>query len=95
VPAKLRIAKGRRPTFSADVLALFAELEREAMPDPAFSDGARELAVKLDLVTAFWVGCTPLDRSDAPCHPPGYLSYELWFRCREVREQLLAAIGAA
>jgi len=33
MPAKLRVAKERRPQFGAEVLALFAELEATPMRD--------------------------------------------------------------
>jgi hypothetical protein len=36
-----------------------------------------------------------LDRSRRTCHPPGYIARDDWFRCRAVREQLLAAAAEA
>jgi hypothetical protein len=92
VPAKVRTPKGRRPSFDRETLALFAKLERLALPEPAFSEGAHELARRLDLTTEYWTGNTPLDR-DGPCHPSGYIANRDWETCRRVRERLLQAAG--
>jgi hypothetical protein len=89
VPAKLRTAKGRQPSFTPDALALFVELERKRTR--AFSDGSRELARMLGLVSEWWTGNHVNDRSAEPCHPPWCVAYENWFRCRQMREALLAA----
>jgi hypothetical protein len=93
MPVRRRIAKGRRPTFPPDVLALFVELERIPEQREAYSDGSRELARLLGMTDEWWGGNSVLDRSRGPCHPPGYGAYDDWFRCRVVREQLLEAMN--
>jgi hypothetical protein len=75
MPAKLRTAKGRHPTFSAEALALFVELERKRTR--AFSDGSRELARMLGLTSEWWTGNHLNDRSAGPCHPPWCADAEL------------------
>jgi hypothetical protein len=94
MPVKSRVAKDRRPTFSAEAIALFERLERMPGQDSqAFEDGSHQLARLLNLVPEFWTGNHVNDRSDGPCHPPGYISREDWFCCRAVRRQLLAAVA--
>jgi hypothetical protein len=74
-----------------DALALFVRMEKgPAEERQAFSDGTRQLARKLDLISEWWMGCTPCDRSPGPHMSPGYGAYDGWLRCREVREELLA-----
>jgi hypothetical protein len=34
-----------------------------------------------------------LDRSSRPYSREGYCAYDAWFKCRAIREQLLAAIA--
>ena len=94
MPAKLRAVKDRRPSFSAEALALFAELER-TRGGKAFSDGARQLARLLNLTSEFWTGNTPCDRSKAPNYPPHCQASTDWHTCRAVRRQLLAALEQA
>jgi hypothetical protein len=53
---------------------------------------ARQLARQLDLVSEYWTINSVLDRSAEPCHPPSYISHQDWFRCRDVRNELLAAL---
>jgi hypothetical protein len=90
MPVKLRAAKGRRPSFSGEVLALFVELERKRTQ--AFTDGSRELARRLGLTAEWWTGNHVNDRSAEPCHPPSCVAHQDWFRCRGVRNELLAAV---
>jgi hypothetical protein len=95
MPIKARTPKGRRPSFPPDVLALFVELEGMSRRDPRFKAGERELACRLGLTGEYWTMNSVLDRSRRSCHPPGYIARDDWFRCRAVREQLLAAAAEA
>lgn len=92
MPVKLRAAKERRPTFSAEVLALFAALDRvpaQRQRNREFKDGERELARLLHLVAEWWTGNGVLDRSPEPCHPQGNVARADWIRCRAIRRALL------
>jgi hypothetical protein len=91
MPVKLRAAKERRRSFSAEALALFIELERTPQHSRKFKDGSRELARLLGLTAEWWTMNHVNDRSRAPCHPPGYIAREDWIKVRAVREALLAA----
>jgi hypothetical protein len=98
VPVKLRRAKERRPSFSAEVLELFSRLERAPRgkrDSQAFKDEERELARRLNLVDEWWRGNSVLDRSRGPCHPPGYFSHTDWYHVRKIRKALLTAAGLA
>ena len=64
----------------------------KARTSDAFKAGDRDLARRLDLVLEYWTGNSVLDRSRGPCHPPGYISYDDWFICKEYRTALLAAV---
>jgi hypothetical protein len=92
MPVKERIAKDRRPVFSAEAVELFAELERRPDGYRPYTEASRRLAAMLGLVDEWIVSCHVNDRSSAPCHPPGYLAHDAWFRCRAVRIQLLRAV---
>jgi hypothetical protein len=72
---------------------LFLKLENSAEAVP-FSDGAHELARLLGLVAEYWSGNSVLDRSPAPCHPSGYVTYKDWWTCRRVRLQMLDAAAS-
>jgi hypothetical protein len=93
MPAKLRVAKDRRPSFSPEALSLFLELEGMPQHSRAFKDGSRQLAQHLNLVDEWWTGQHVNDRSAEPCHPPEYIAHENWHRCRAVRVALLAAVA--
>lgn len=84
----------RRPlSFDAETLALFVKLDgMKARTSDAFKAADRELARRLDLIAEWWTCNSVLDRSAEPCHPPGYISYDDWFTCREYRTALLAAV---
>jgi len=97
MPVKQREAKERRPTFSREVLELFAGLE--AVParrrhTPKFKDGAHQLARLLEQTDEYWTGNSVLDRG-RPCHPAGYIATVHWARCRAMRKQLLGALELA
>jgi hypothetical protein len=87
------IRRNRHPSFTPEVLRLFAELEHGSQRGPKFKEKARELARMLDLTSAWWGGQSVLNRRPAPCHPPGHIAHEDFYRCRAVRRQLLAALG--
>jgi hypothetical protein len=93
VPVKLRTAKTRRPAFSAEVLALFLELEHMSERSQTFRDKSRRLARLLGLQSEWWGMQHVNDRSDRPCHPPSCVAYTDWHRVRAVRRQLLAAVA--
>jgi len=94
MPVKARVAKERRPSFSAEAIELFVALERMPRRDrdgDEFRAKSKRLAALLGLTSEWWTCNSVLDRTRAPCHPPGYLAYDDWFRVRAVREELLAA----
>jgi hypothetical protein len=91
MPVKARAAKDRRPSFSAEALALFVELERTPKGSQRFKDGSRDLARMLGLIDEWWSGQHVSDRSREPCHPPWCVAFDDWHTCRDVRRQLLAA----
>jgi hypothetical protein len=95
VPVKQRTAKARRPVFAPEVIALFVELERLPRQSPRFEEGSRALAEKLGLMDEWFTMQHVNDRSAGPCHPPWLVAHGDWFRCRRVREQLLAAAHEA
>jgi hypothetical protein len=87
---RVPISRPRRAQI-AEALALFVELETTPQPPPRFGDRSCQLAEQLNLVDE-WIACqSVLDRSETPCYPPEMGAYAMWHRCREVREQLLAA----
>jgi hypothetical protein len=94
MPVKQRSAKARRPTFSAEALDLFEELERmRSQRSEAFRDKSLRLARMLGLTTEWWCSITHVnERGPPPVHPEGYVAREAWFRCRAVRIQLLQAV---
>jgi hypothetical protein len=81
----------RTLTFSQEAIELFAELD--AQPKPADA-AVHRLARLLGLVPQYWTVNSPLDKSSAPVHPHGYQAHSDWVRCRQVRNELLAAIAA-
>jgi hypothetical protein len=88
------IRRARQPSFTPEVLRLFAELEH--MPgqgSQAFKAGSKRLAALLGLSSEWWGGQHVNDRSREPCHPEECQSYHDWYTCRRVRQALLAAIG--
>jgi hypothetical protein len=94
VPVKARAAKERRPSFSAEALDLFEELERmRSQRSETFRDKSLRLARMLGLETEWWCSITHVsERGPGPVHPEGYLARDAWFRCRAVRIQLLQAV---
>jgi hypothetical protein len=97
MPTKRTILdRPRRPTFSRETLALFIELDAtpaRSRNSEDFKTKERQLARQLDLIDEWWTTNTVLDRSRAPCWPPGHHACKDWARCREARKQLLAAAG--
>jgi hypothetical protein len=94
MPVKLRVAKERRPLFSAEALVLFVELERmprHSRDSQEFKDKSKRLAGLLGLTSEWWTINHVHDRSRAPRHPPWCVAYTDWHRVRRVREALLAA----
>jgi hypothetical protein len=86
------LRRERRPTvFSDEALQLFRELDRQPKPDDA---AVHRLARLLGLVPQYWTVNSPLDKSSAPVHPHGYQAHSDWVHCRQVRNELLAAIAA-
>jgi hypothetical protein len=93
VPTKRTVIdRPRRRTFSAEVIGLFVELDRQHLSNP-YADGPRALAERLGLMNEYWSGNSVLDRGAGPCHPAGYVAHEGWFTCRQVREELLSALS--
>ena len=94
VPIKQRAGKELRPQFSAEVLELFRELEgmrRQTSED--FIAKLKRLAGLLNLRTEWWATCHVNDASLSPPWPPHMRAFRDWHRVREVREQLLEAVG--
>ncbi|OKO75938.1 hypothetical protein AC629_33385 [Bradyrhizobium sp. NAS80.1] len=77
-----------------EALALFVELEGMDQHSEEFKQGSHELARMLGLVEEWWTCNHVNDRSEGPCHPPGYVARDDWYRCREVREALLQVVEA-
>jgi|SRR6516165_15099 len=95
MPVKARTAKTLRPSFSAEVLELFVELEHAPRRrTEEFQAKEKRLASLLNLVPHWWATCSVLDKSPC-CWTPSYAAYGYWHECRLVREQLLAATGSA
>jgi hypothetical protein len=94
MPVKQRTAKARRRVFDPEVIALFVELERMPRTSPQFEEGSRALAERLDLMNEWFMRQNVSDRSAEPPQP-WLCAHQAWFRCRAVREQLLAAAGEA
>jgi hypothetical protein len=80
------------PRVGSEVLELFVKLERQR---PAKRDKAevRKLCELLGLEDEYWSGEDVLCRDKRPCHPPGYLAYDAFFKCRAIRLALLEATG--
>jgi hypothetical protein len=89
------IRRSRRPPrFSAEALALFAELEQlpaRRLDQPPNREKSKRLAALLGLSESWWGGCSVTDRERAPCWPPWLVAHHDWYRVRAVREQLLEA----
>ena len=89
MPVKLRVPKTLRPRVLPETLQLFLKLENQP-PRARSKTEVRELARMLDLEDEFFCcGQTVLDREVAPCYPPGHGGYDLFWRCRAMREYLL------
>ena len=96
MPVKLRVAKERRPSFSAEAVELFVTLERMPPHDrdsAEFRDKSKRLAALLGLTSEWWTCNHVHDRSRTPCHPPWCVAHGDWHHCRTVRQMLLAAAG--
>jgi hypothetical protein len=88
------INRRRLPHIASAAVTLFVELERvpnRRRSAQTFKDGERELARLLGLSAEWWTGNSVLDRSNGPCHPPGYIAHSDWYRVRRIREALLQA----
>jgi hypothetical protein len=87
--------RGRRPPrYTAETLALFAELEAappRRLSRQDFKDKECQLARLLGLPPPWLSGSSVLDRERAPCRPEGMCAREDWFRCRDMRQKLLEA----
>jgi hypothetical protein len=93
MPVKDRTAKVRRPSFALEAVALFVRLESLSPHSQEFKQGSRQLARMLNLTAEWWTCNHVNDRSEGPCHPPGYIAYSDWHTCREVRKALLEAVS--
>jgi hypothetical protein len=85
------------PPFSAEVIALFVELEGlidagVRRDNHEFRERSLVLAVALGLVGEWWTIDDVFDRG-GPSHPPGYCAHDNWHRCRVARNALLAAVA--
>jgi hypothetical protein len=98
VPTNRRIIdRPRRPRFTKEALALFAELEAVPVRSRDQQDwqaASRRLAAMLGIEDEwFCSGCHVHDCSTEPSHSPEYVAHHAWFRVRAVREALLEAIA--
>ena len=98
MPVKLRAVKERRPSLSAEAIALFVELE--AIPRRRRHEDlelrAKECA--LHEMLGLWIEwrcsvCSVLDRDRAPCWPPYMPAHHDWHKVRAVRLALLEAVA--
>jgi hypothetical protein len=80
--------------FNPQAIALFLELEHMPQSKQKFRDKSHELARLLGLVSEWWTCQHVNDRSERPCHPPGYIAHKDWHKCRQVRRALLAAVAS-
>jgi hypothetical protein len=89
--------RSRRAATYANTVGLFRELEKTPMrrrSTTAFKDRVDDLHWRLGLHGEYrFSASSVLDRSDGPVYPPGYVSYEEWFKVRAIREQLLETTG--
>jgi hypothetical protein len=86
----------RGPSFTSEILALFAELEAMRSQDSQkFKDGSEQLARLLGLHDE-WFFCRAHvnDRSrECPYPGPQYAAYTAWHEVRAMRMMLLTATG--
>src|SRR5262245_66172266 len=97
MPAKLREAKERRPSFSAEVLNLFAELEGTPTPrhwrkTQEFMRKSQRLASLLGLSDEWWM-MLRVENADDPRPRPTLAAHAWWPRVQTVRAALLEALG--
>jgi hypothetical protein len=83
----------RTPTFSAEVVDLFVELEHGTQRGAAFEEKSHRLARMLNLIPEFWTINSVLDGSHGPSHGPDYIAHQDWHKCRAVRMALLDAVA--
>jgi hypothetical protein len=86
--------RSQNPLITDEALRLFAELERtprRQRDSKAFKAREHELMRLLGLVPEYWTMCSVLDRSEGPCHPPGYIRNDHWHKVRGIRVALLEA----
>jgi hypothetical protein len=96
MPAKLREAKERRPTFSPEVLSLFAELENTPLPRhwrkrQEYTRKSQRLAGLLSLSDAWWMGLR-VEKINDQRPREGLAAYEWWPTVRRVRQELRTAL---
>jgi hypothetical protein len=88
----------RSSSFSAETVAMFKELDSvpaRLRDNENFKAKERELMARLDLADEWRFSvCSVLYRERGPCREPTAPASIDWFKCRAVREQLLAAAGS-
>ena len=87
---KPRYRNWRPGLFTTEAVELFAELERRPGGHLPYSPDSLRLARLLGLVSEWLTSCHVNDRSERPCHPPGYCAHDAFWRVLEVRQALLA-----
>src|SRR5262245_11450793 len=80
----------RRGRLTPEAVALFLEIERTPGGDQPYTDASHRLAELLGLTNEWWVPCHVNNRTSRPCHPPGYVAYDAFWKVLEVRKALLA-----
>jgi len=94
MPAKLREAKERRPSFSAEVLELFRELNatpRRRRETPEFKAKSKRLGVLLGLSTEWWMMLHVETANSSRPHST-LAAHALWPHVQATRAALLEAL---
>jgi hypothetical protein len=79
---------------SMNVLITATELEAvpmRAREHPEFIAKSKHLARMLGLTAEWWTCNHVNDANRSPCHPPEYVAFADWHRCRAMRLSLLEA----
>src|SRR5262245_48649481 len=95
MPAKLREAKERRPSFSREVLDLFRELEATPARQrraPEFIAKSKRLGILLGLSDEWWMMLRVENANDSRPRPT-LAAHALWPRVQAVRKALLGALA--
>ena len=90
MPVKLRASKARRPVFTAEVIALFLEIESTPGGHMPYTRQSRRLAELLHLTNEWCSSCHVNDVSSRSGYAAGHRTDVAFWKVREVRNALLA-----